>query len=71
MDRFPALRLILKLGRKGAGVMAFGATFLFIWHAWGTLGWWSLLPAVVVLAVAYYLFKSYVEIVQIITEMVH
>ncbi|WP_238367150.1 hypothetical protein [Mesobacterium pallidum] len=51
--------------------MAFGATFLFIWQAWGALVWWSLLPAVPVLVVTYYLFKSYVEIVQIITEMVH
>ncbi len=71
MERFPALRLILKLGRIGAAVLAFAVTFLAIWLLWPSLGWLTLLLAPFVLAVSYFLFKSYVEIVQIITEMVH
>ena len=53
MDRFPALRLILKLGRIGAAVMAFAITFLAIWLLWPSLGWWTLLLAP---------FKVFVEI---------
>lgn len=71
MDRFPALRLILKLGRIGAAIMGVALTGLFLWFAWGGLGWWALSIAPFVLAASYFLFKSYVEIVQIITEMVH
>jgi predicted PurR-regulated permease PerM len=71
MDRFPALRLILKLGRIGPGVLALAAVFLLFLFGWGTLGWWTILLAPFVLAFVYFLFKSYVEIVQIITEMVH
>ena len=71
MDRFPALRLILKLGRVGAGFMGLALTGLFLWLAWGGLGWWALSLSPFVLATSYFLFKSYVEIVQIITEMVH
>ncbi len=71
MDRFPALRLILKLGRIGAAIMGLALTGLFLWLAWGGLGWWALLFAPFVLAIGYFLFKSYVEIVQIITETVH
>lgn len=71
MERFPALRLILKLGRIGAAVMALAVTGLFLAFAWNELGWWSLPLVPAVLAASYFLFKSYVEIVQIITEMVH
>lgn len=71
MDRFPALRLILKLGRAGAAFMAVASAGLFLWLAWGELGLWTLPISVVVLAASYFLFKSYVEIVQIIIEMVH
>ena len=71
MDRFPALRLILKLGRIGAGFMGLALTGLFLWLAWGGLGWWALSLSPLVAAASYFLFKSYVEIVQIITEMVH
>lgn len=71
MDRFPALRLILKLGRAGAALMAMASAGLFLWLAWGGLGLWALPISLVVLATSYFLFKSYVEIVQIIIEMVH
>lgn len=71
MERFPALRLILKLGRIGAAVLGVALTGLFLWFAWGGLGWWALSIAPFILATSYFLFKSYVEIVQIITEMVH
>lgn len=68
MDRFPALRLILRLGRIGPAVIALAATALWLWLLWGAVGW---LGAPLVLATTYYLFKSYVELVQIISETVH
>lgn len=71
MERFPALRLILKLGRIGPAVVAVAAAGLFVALTWGTLGWLAAALALPVLAFVYFLCKSYVEIVQIITEMVH
>ncbi|MGE0231069.1 MAG: hypothetical protein AB7O39_05430 [Flavobacteriaceae bacterium] len=71
MDRFPALRLILRCGRAGAALLAVLVTALAIVVAWGFIGWWALLAAPFVLIFSYYMAKSYVEIVQIITEMVH
>ncbi|MFV0382812.1 hypothetical protein [Paracoccus sp. (in: a-proteobacteria)] len=71
MERFPALRLILRLGRLGAAAMAFAITGLFLCLVPAGLGWWALVPAPLILAASYFLFKSYVEIIQIITEMVH
>ena len=71
MDRFPALRLILRLGRMGALVVALVATALVVGHAWPTWGAYALLLAPVTLVVVYFLAKSYVEIVQIISEMAH
>ncbi len=71
MERFPALRLILKLGRIGAAIFAVSLTALFIVLTYGVLGIWLVLFAPTVFAVGYFLFKSYVEIIQIITEMVH
>lgn len=71
MDRFPALRLILRLGRIGPSIIALVATALTVVHAWSHLGWLSVLLAPFMLGLIYFLMKSYVEIVQIITEMVH
>lgn len=71
MERFPALRLILKLGRAGAALVAAVATALSVWLAWGSFGWGAMALVVPVLPFSYFLAKSYVEIVQIITEMVH
>ena len=51
--------------------MGLALTGLFLWLAWGGLGWWALSLSPFVFAASYFLFKSYVEIVQIITEMVH
>lgn len=71
MERFPALRLILRLGRIGALVVAVIASVAVTMAIWSSLGLFSLLIAPFVLAFTYFLAKSYVEIVQIITEMVH
>lgn len=71
MERFPALRLILKAGRAGAAVVAVLVTAAFLSWGWASLGWIAALLAPFVLAFVYFLAKSYVEIVQIITEMVH
>jgi hypothetical protein len=68
MDRFPALRLILRLGRIGPTLVAFSCSGLWLWHFWGVVGWVGALP---VLVVTYFLLKSYVELVQIISETVH
>jgi len=71
MDRFPALRLILRYGRIGSGILALLITAAVSAYLWSWLGAWALLPAPVVLVVSYYLLKSYVEIVQIVSEMAH
>ena len=71
MERFPALRLILRLGRGGAAITALFVTVAALALVWNALGWLSLIGAPPVFAVSYFLAKSYVEIVQIITEMVH
>lgn len=71
MDRFPALRLILRFGRGGAAVLAVLLAVLAVALSWNGLGWAALLTAPPALAVSYLFAKSYVEIVQIITEMVH
>ena len=71
MDRFPALRLILRFGRAGAATVALIVTALVVVISWSHMGWFSLVLIPFVLAFSYYMAKSYVEIVQIITEMVH
>jgi hypothetical protein len=71
VERFPALRMILRFGRAGAGVLALVVTVSVIARSWGGLGWPSLIEAPFVFVFVYFLAKSYVEIVQIITEMVH
>jgi hypothetical protein len=71
VERFPALRLILRLGRIGALVVAVIVALAVALATWNSLGLLSLLIAPFVLAFTYFLAKSYVEIVQIITEMVH
>ena len=71
MERFPALRLILRFGRAGAAVVALVAAIVVVAWGWPSLGWLSLIAAPFVFTFGYFLAKSYVEIVQIITEMVH
>ncbi|MCK9283276.1 MAG: hypothetical protein M0P39_03235 [Rhodocyclaceae bacterium] len=71
MDRFPALRLILRFGGTAAIILAVligaGITGLL----WSMLGWPALFIGLAAAALSYILVKSYVEIVSIVTEMVH
>jgi hypothetical protein len=71
MDRFPALRLILRHGRMAALLCSVGITFLLVIALYATLGLYSLALVPLLLPSTYLLVKSYVEIVQIVTEMVH
>jgi hypothetical protein len=71
MDRFPALRLILRHGRLGAAIAALIVTALATDYLWSRVGAWSLASVPFVLVASYYLAKSYVEIVQIVSEMAH
>lgn len=71
MQNFPALRLILKLGRWWAlccGLIAAGLTLLLLWPLLGAL---TILPAILALGFGYYLGKSYVELVTIIVTTVN
>ncbi|SEI13750.1 hypothetical protein, partial [Paracoccus alkenifer] len=71
MQNFPALRLILKLGRWWAlccGMIAAAATALALYPLLGGL---TILPAILALAFGYYLGKSYVELVTIIVTTVN
>lgn len=71
MERFPALRLILRLGRAGAAMVAAALALLIGWLLWPSLGAGAALVALLAFPVLYFLAKSYVEIVQIISEMAH
>jgi hypothetical protein len=71
LDRFPALRLILRFGRLGATIVAVILTAAAGFILWSSLGWFVCVVAPFVFALSYVLAKSYVEIVQIVTEMVH
>lgn len=71
MDRFPALRLILRYGRGGSVLLAVLIGFGLAAALWPLIGWPSVIVALIVGAVAYLIAKSYVEIIQIIIEMVH
>lgn len=71
MQSFPALHLILKMGRWWAlccGVICAAVTMLALWHLLGAL---SILPAFLALGFGYYLGKSYVELVTIIMTTVN
>ena len=71
MERFPALRLILRFGRLWALAIAVlvtaGATWLLVSQL-GPAGWVTPIAA---LPFSYFLAKSYVELIQIVVEMVH
>ncbi len=71
VERFPALRLILRLGRAGAGIVAAIVTVFVVSWSWRDVGWPSLIEAPFIFVLGYFLAKSYVEIVQIMTETVH
>ena len=71
MDRFPILRLIIRYGRAGAMIMSLALAVLITVLCWASLGWLAVLAFPPVLAVSYVLLKSYVEIVQIVSEMAH
>lgn len=71
MDRFLILRLILRHGRLGAMVLSLACALIVPLLAWSSLGWFALITAPPTLLVSYVLLKSYVEIVQIISEMAH
>lgn len=71
MDRFPALRLILRYGRIGSVVLAVLVALGTIGALWPFIGWPSVPIAFVIGGIAYLIVKSYFEIVQIVVEMVH
>lgn len=71
MERFPALRLILRFGRLWSLLVAVLATIAITWILVAALGPLSYLAVIPSLAFFYFFAKSYVEIVQIVVEMVH
>ena len=71
MANFPALRLLLKLGRLWALFVAIAGGGGVAWLLWAALGWFALIPALVAFAFCYFLAKSYLELIQIISETVN
>ena len=71
MDRFPALRLMLRFGRLWSLFVALIATAAVCWLLVALLGPAGWLSIIVSLPFFYFLAKSYVELIQIVTEMVH
>ena len=71
MERFPALRLILRFGRLWSLLVALLATSVITWllvGRFGAAGWLAPLGS---MPFFYFLAKSYVELIQIVVEMVH
>jgi 4-hydroxybenzoate polyprenyltransferase len=71
MERFPALRLILHHGRLISLWVAVVVTALLVMLAWFSIWALALLIAPVSFLFFYFLMKSYVELIQIVVEMVH
>lgn len=65
------MRLILQYGRIGAAVLALALTVAAVLICWGWIGPFALIAIPFVLPLGYLLLKSYVELVQIVVEMVH
>jgi hypothetical protein len=65
------LRLLLRHGRAGALILSLALAALVPWLCWPSLGWLAILAAPPVLVVTYVLLKSYVELIQIVSEMAH
>ena len=71
MERFPALRLILRFGRLWSLMVACLATVAVTWALVTLLGPAGYLSVPFSIAFFYFLAKSYVELIQIVVEMVH
>ena len=71
MERFPALRLLLRFGRIWSLFVALAATVGVTWLLVALLGLAGYLAVPVALPFFYFLAKSYVERIQIVVEMVH
>lgn len=71
MERFPALRLLLRFGRIWSLFVALAATVGVTWLLVALLGLAGYLAVPVALPFFYFLAKSYVELIQIVVEMVH
>lgn len=71
MERFPALRLMLRFGRLWSLFVAVVATVAIAWLLVTFAGPAGYLVIPVALPFFYFLAKSYVELIQIVVEMVH
>lgn len=71
MERFPALRLILRFGRLWSLLVALVVTACITWLLVAMFGPAGYLAVPVSLPFFYFLAKSYVELIQIVVEMVH
>lgn len=71
MERFPALRLLLRFGRIWSLFVALAATVGVTWLLVALLGLAGYLAVPVALPFFYFLAKSCVELIQIVVEIVH
>ncbi|MCB2050412.1 MAG: hypothetical protein KDE63_03185 [Novosphingobium sp.] len=71
MERFPALRLILRYGRLWSLLVALIGTTAVTWLLVTQLGGIGYVAIPLALPFFYFLAKSYVELIQIVVEMVH
>jgi hypothetical protein len=63
------LRMILRYGALGAAMLAVLVALLVGTLCWTALGWPAAVAGIVAGALVYVVGRSYVEIVQIVTEM--
>lgn len=71
MERFPALRLMLRFGRLWSLFVAVAGTVAVTWLLVSLTGAAGYLAVPLALPFFYFLAKSYVELIQIVVEMVH
>jgi len=67
--RYPVLELIVRYGSAGALALSALAGAFMWWLAWGVVGWPAIPIAAITATIAYFIIRSYVEIVTLITEM--
>jgi hypothetical protein len=70
-DSFFALRLIIRHGGLASVVFGVAACLISGFLFWGSIGWFAIIPALIIGALIFILCKSYVELVNVVFHMLN